>query len=258
MRSKRIHGDIIDGTSGCLKFANMIRSVPKLARLDFLHFFMKEHAHVNFLFSMVLLVALGPFLEAREASGIWSTTVSTYNVLATMYFIIHDKRNYLVVLISAAVIFMDWSVYFGWPTEGAAGTLGVFHMLSNFGVPIIFLWALIKLFTIIFYARQVDLNVIVSSISGYLALGLIGAFAFDILNEIWPKLFIVSGIEGSDRHTMTYFSFVTLSTLGYGDMVPQTPLARGLAILLTVAGQMYMTMVIALLIGKFLAARKTK
>lgn len=235
----------------------MIGSVPKLPRLDFLHFFMKEHAHVNFLFSMVLLVAVGPILEAREVGGFWSTLISSYNVLATMYFIIHDKRSYVVVFISVAVIFMDWSVYLGWPKASVGITPSIFHLLSNFGVPIIFFWALIKLFNIIFYAQLVDLNVIFSAISGYLAMGLIGAFAFDVSNEIWPEHFIVSGVSEPDRYTMTYFSFVTMSTLGYGDLVPETPLARGLAILLTVAGQMYMTMVIAMLIGKFLVSDKS-
>ena len=125
-----------------------------------------------------------------------------------------------------------------------------------FGITVIFGIALIKLFNIIFSTDEVDLNVIISSISGYMAVGLMGAFAFDMLTTFFPSEFqLVSGAE-LDRHDMVYFSFVTMSTLGYGDVVPSGPLARGGAILLTLTGQMYMTMVIAVLIGKFLASNK--
>jgi uncharacterized membrane protein len=55
-----------------------------------------------------------------------------------------------------------------------------------------------------------------------------------------------------------YFSFVTLSTLGYGDVTPVSHLARSMAILIAVTGQLYMTILIAMLVGKFLARSEGK
>ena len=50
-----------------------------------------------------------------------------------------------------------------------------------------------------------------------------------------------------------YFSFVTLTTLGYGDVIPVSHLARSTTMLIAVTGQLYMTILIAMLVGKFLA-----
>jgi voltage-gated potassium channel len=55
-----------------------------------------------------------------------------------------------------------------------------------------------------------------------------------------------------------YFSFVTLTTLGYGDVTPVSHLARSMAILIAVTGQLYMTILIAMLVGKFLARSEGK
>ena len=53
-----------------------------------------------------------------------------------------------------------------------------------------------------------------------------------------------------------YYSFVTLSTLGYGDISPQIPISKSLAILETIVGQLYLTIIIALLVGKLLSTQR--
>lgn len=230
----------------------MLKNLKHFTYLKLLHFFLKENAHVNFLFSMTLLVVLSPYLEERYSGRLGVTLVSTYNVLATMYYIIHDKRNYWVVALSMLIIVSDWFTYFGLGEPFEVSVVRFFDVITSFGVTLIFFWALVKLFITIFYAAEVDIKVIISSISGYLALGLIGAFAFQILDQIEPGSLLVSAGDALNRHDMVYFSFVTMSTLGYGDMLPIGPLARGLAILVTLSGQMYMTMVVAMIIGKFI------
>ncbi len=50
-----------------------------------------------------------------------------------------------------------------------------------------------------------------------------------------------------------YFSFVTLTTLGYGDVIPVSHLARSTTMLIAVTGQLYMTILIAMLVGNFLS-----
>lgn len=57
----------------------------------------------------------------------------------------------------------------------------------------------------------------------------------------------------SIRAEMTYFSFVTIATLGYGDLVPATPVARMLAVIEAVLGQFYVAVVVALLVGSLIA-----
>lgn len=236
----------------------MLKDIKHFTYLRLLHFFLKENAHVNFLFSMTLLVVLSPYLEERNSGRLGVTLIATYNVLATLYYIIHDKRNYWVTALALLIIASDWFTYlgFGEPFEGSI--VRFFDVITSFGVTIIFLWALIKLFTTIFYAAEVDIKVIISSISGYLALGLIGAFGFQILGQIEPGSLIVAAGDALNRHDMVYFSFVTMSTLGYGDLLPVGPLARGMAILVTLSGQMYMTMVVAMIIGKYIVSDQNR
>jgi len=97
----------------------------------------------------------------------------------------------------------------------------------------------------------VDLNIITGSIALYLILGFIWAILYTFLVQLEPE-----SIRGLDPEnwinvlsTMTYFSFVTLTTLGYGDMSPVTPIAQVLVILEAVTGMFYFAIVVASLIG---------
>jgi hypothetical protein len=63
--------------------------------------------------------------------------------------------------------------------------------------------------------------------------------------------------ESLNRSVPLYFSFVTLATLGYGDIVPLKPYTRSLATLITITGQFYIAIIVALLVGKFSAKQNT-
>ena len=104
---------------------------------------------------------------------------------------------------------------------------------------------------------HVDLNIITGSVALYLILGFIWAILYTILIQLQPEA--IRGLEPENwvyaLSTMTYFSFVTLTTLGYGDMSPVTPIAKVLVILEAVTGMFYFAIVVASLIG---AARNKK
>jgi len=104
---------------------------------------------------------------------------------------------------------------------------------------------------------HVDLNIITGSIALYLILGFIWAILYTFLVQLEPEA--IRGLEAENwinaLSTMTYFSFVTLTTLGYGDMSPVTPIAQVLVILEAVTGMFYFAIVVASLIG---AARNQK
>jgi voltage-gated potassium channel Kch len=55
---------------------------------------------------------------------------------------------------------------------------------------------------------------------------------------------------------LLYFSFITLLTIGYGDMVPLTPIAQKTTIFIGLSGQMYLTIITAIVVGKFLNKKK--
>ncbi|BBO78942.1 hypothetical protein DSCW_63590 [Desulfosarcina widdelii] len=109
-------------------------------------------------------------------------------------------------------------------------------------------------------SREVTPTIILSSINGYLLLGFLGGALLAIADSV--DRLAVKGIASGiifpgqavpDFFDYLYFSFVTLTTLGYGDVTPLSHLSRSTAILIAITGQLYMTILIAMLVGKFLA-----
>jgi len=98
---------------------------------------------------------------------------------------------------------------------------------------------------------SVDTNKIVGAVALYLLLGLIWSIFYTILLEFSPAA--LKGVEAAAWYdnlpTTTYFSFVTLTTLGYGDISPATPIAEILVILEAVTGMFYLAVIVASLVG---------
>jgi len=96
----------------------------------------------------------------------------------------------------------------------------------------------------------VDAERIFAALDAYLLAGLLFSFAYWTLDRIWPASF--RGVPGTlDPPHAIYFSFVTIATLGYGDVVPASAPARGLAIVEGVSGQMYLAVLVARLVSLY-------
>jgi len=98
---------------------------------------------------------------------------------------------------------------------------------------------------------SVDLNIIIGSVALYLLIGIIWSLFYTILLEFSPGA--LSGVQVSDWYNSipvtNYFSFVTLTTLGYGDISPVTPAARLLVVFEAVTGSFYLAVIVASLVG---------
>jgi hypothetical protein len=97
---------------------------------------------------------------------------------------------------------------------------------------------------------------ILAALDAYLLAGLLFGVAYWTLDRMWPGSFAgtASGNLGLPR--AIYFSFVTIATLGYGDMVPASEPARGLAIVEGVSGQMYLAVLVARLVSLYSQQRE--
>lgn len=121
--------------------------------------------------------------------------------------------------------------------------------------------AVLSLLGDIYQNPKVDIHSIIGAITTYLLIGLAFALVYD-----WVALLDHDAIRGlNDFGTVeahlshsVYFSFVTLSTLGYGDITPVTPLARTIAWVEAVAGQLFLAVMIAFLVGKMVAEESRK
>jgi ion channel len=94
---------------------------------------------------------------------------------------------------------------------------------------------------------------ILAALDAYLLAGLLFGVVYWMLDQLWPGSFGGTGSpdKSLDHHRAIYFSFVTIATLGYGDVVPASETARGLAILEGVSGQLYLTVLVARLVSLY-------
>ncbi|MFP4471360.1 MAG: potassium channel family protein [Bacteroidales bacterium] len=108
----------------------------------------------------------------------------------------------------------------------------------------------------------VNQKVILQSINGYLLLGIMYSLIIGLLVSINPNTLnfpegdMVSGYDAGSFSSFVYFVLITISTVGYGDIVPGTPIARSLATFISISGQLYIAIIIALLVGKFAGRQK--
>lgn len=89
---------------------------------------------------------------------------------------------------------------------------------------------------------------IAGAVSIYLLLGLIWARLYEVVELASPGAFRIPAGESANSANLAYFSFVTLATLGYGDVAPVNIVARDLAILEAIMGQLYLVILISRLV----------
>ena len=97
--------------------------------------------------------------------------------------------------------------------------------------------------------KNINLKVVIGAMSGYLLIGFLGASTIEMMEYHYPVSFFIAGDNIFD---FTYFSFVSMLTVGFGDIVPNSSSAKSLTILISVLGQFYMAVGIASLVGKFM------
>jgi voltage-gated potassium channel len=104
----------------------------------------------------------------------------------------------------------------------------------------------------VLFTGAIEVNTVVGTVAVYLLLGLIWTVLYLITLEIWPAG--INGIEykaWSDNFGIAaYFSYTTMTTVGYGEMTPAIPITRTLANLQAITGTFYMAVVVASMVGR--------
>jgi len=93
------------------------------------------------------------------------------------------------------------------------------------------------------------------AIAVYLLLGFTWAQAYELV-ALWHAGAFAGAVDGRGSLPLTYYSFVTLTTMGYGDITPVHPLARALAVLEALTGQLYLAILLARLVSLGLQSRR--
>lgn len=104
-------------------------------------------------------------------------------------------------------------------------------------------------------ASRVDSEVLCAGVAGYLLLGLLWAIACTLVARLVPNAFVFTAGPAGSRFlkgfTSIYYSFMTLTTVGYGDIIPVSGAARMLAMTEAVTGTLYMAVMVARLVSLY-------
>lgn len=125
-------------------------------------------------------------------------------------------------------------------------------MLGLFGA--VGLFAAAAALRVVVRSKQVTSEIIYAALSTYLLAGIFFGQLHLSVETYWPGSY--SGPGPFNEVSALYFSFVTLATLGYGDFLPHTDLARGLTVFEVIGGQLYLAVMVARLIGLFPGEKK--
>lgn len=107
----------------------------------------------------------------------------------------------------------------------------------------------------VWHAKQVNKTVIYGLMSGYISLGLIGFFIFNCIELINPGSFSglqETGMTPKNIDDLMYYSYITLMTIGYGDITPISDIAQKASMFIAMVGQFYLVIITAVVVEKYI------
>ena len=224
--------------------------------------FMRFYNH-QFKFS-ILLIFIILYLFAVPIfprSGLWDellNLLSTFMLLSAIGAVSNKPRTFKMALILGviAVIGIWYAKLMGEDFRISTGV--ALALLSQ----TLFLWMVVILvLKHILEYKEISIDVLAGAIAAYLFLGIAFAYTYSITMLYDPGALISGGSPldpGTAYIDLAYFSFVTLTTLGYGDITPGTPLVKTIVYFEAAFGVLYMATIIASFVGIHISQKQSE
>jgi voltage-gated potassium channel Kch len=192
-------------------------------------------------YTLLFTTVVVPLVAAFELPGALIEFLLAASLLAAVM-PVGTVRGRRVLLTATAALWLARPVtaWFDHPAVSAM-TLGFWTVIALFGAAGALRFAM--------RATQVDAEHLYAALSAYLLAGIFFGSFYWAIEQIGPGTFATTG--QFSRMSALYFSFVTLATLGYGDIVPRTDVARGLAVVEGVGGQLFLAVMVARLVSLY-------
>jgi len=205
-----------------------------------------RYSGVKLLGALGLLFVTAPFLDDLPRGDLIEAVVVTLVMIFAVLAVGGQRRTLIIgVVLAVPALAGKW----------------INHVRPDLLPPVVFPAAYViffgfvvaQLLRYIVCAPSVDANVLCAGLAGFLMLGLMWALAYLTVARLDAGAFKLPGGPGAggtmDAFTAFYFSFVTLCTVGYGDITPVATGARSLAMLEALVGQLYPAVIIARLVS---------
>lgn len=213
-----------------------------------------EHAVKGKVIYLLALIGLVQFGYPITAYGQWALILYQFlyaSMIIAGVIVGRDSRRPMRLLATSGFIYFIAGMYY---SLNPAATFAVFiAYLALIPYLSVLVWVLLRFLSIV---RTITRDVIYAAIAVYLLLGAIFVPLYGLLETLLPASFRDSSREGMVQwQQLIYFSYTTLTTAGYGDVQPVTWWARSLANVEMVVGVLYITIIMAQLVGLYVAAK---
>lgn len=211
--------------------------------------------HGIMLASLILLLGALPFGHfVSGAAGAPEFSVLLSLVLMSAVVVNSHQRWILLVALCFGLVAIGglaWSELSGSASSRIAGEGAALSLLG---------FTTLVMFNSLVQTEQISLDTVVGGVCVFLLTGLCFAMIYILLLEFVPGAFVedgeplvrAAGESGAHATTLLYFSFVTLTTLGYGDVAPRDDMARMFSVGEALIGQLYLVVFLARLVALYL------
>lgn len=210
------------------------------------------HRHGVLFYSLLLTLFVTPVVAMFEIRNVVLQAVLAMNVVAGVLGLPPGRRRGVLLaltlglvgvsLVPSSILDVRWSnlAFAFW---GIVGLLAAAESVR-----------------FVMRARTIDAEHVYAALSVYLLGGMFFAIAHWSIEQAWPGSYIEASHPGTPFRLpdAIYYSFVTIASLGYGDIVPASDVARGCAVLEAVGGQLYLAVLIARLVGAWMKSPDSK
>jgi len=215
----------------------------------------RRFSTVQLLIALALLFTCAPFVEEIKGGDLIISLLLSL-VLLSAVLAVADRKHVLVIALVLAIpaVAGRWINHFRPDLVPPAVFLTAALVLTAFVVA--------HLLRFILRAPSVNVEVLCASISAYLMLGLMWTMAYWLVDQLTPggafSFNTNAGTRSMNGFNGFYFSFITLSTVGYGDITPVSKVARMLAAMEAMTGLFYVAILIARLVSLYSAPGSTE
>lgn len=200
-----------------------------------------SHRYAILFYSLLITLGAAPLLAVLGSDAALLEIFLALSLLAgALGFELGWTKRVVLILTVAAVV-----AHFALPQ----GSIDVRPAALAFWTAIALLCAAFAL-RFAMQSAKIDAEHIYAALSAYLLAGIFFGVLYHAVERVWPGSFTAGGAVGEfPLFDGIYFSFVTLATLGYGDVLPVSGVARGLAMIEAVSGQLFLAVMIARLVS---------
>jgi len=207
---------------------------------------LSDHSHITLIVSILLLIFFSPYYWDAPLSNYFNFIFLSFILISAILTLkkssdllkVVKRAGYLIVILTLITAITENSYL---------------ELVNRILFLLFFILVAINLLLGIIRSREVDADLIYSAVAVYVLFGFCGAVLAAVIMFFEPTAFSLNSTYSSQFHQFLYFSFITITSTGYGDILPITPLARTHAMLLALFGQLYLTVIIGILIGKYLS-----